>query len=133
MAGISSGLMPAPSPRAATILVVDDEPQLRQLATRALEREGYRVIQATDGLEALGLFTHDARIDLLVTDVRMPHTDGIVLAAALRRRYPSIPVLFMSGYPRGTEPAPEPFLAKPFEMRVLCEHVKDLLAERTDA
>ena len=122
--------MPDPSPRPATILVVDDEPTVRQLATRALEREGYRVIQATDGLEALGLFTHDARIDLLVTDVRMPHTDGIILAAALRRRYPSVPVLFMSGYPRGTEPAPEPFLAKPFEMRVLCDCVRDLLAGR---
>jgi two-component system cell cycle sensor histidine kinase/response regulator CckA len=124
--------MPDPSPRPATILVVDDEPTVRQLATRALEKEGYRVIQATDGLEALGLFTHDARIDLLVTDVRMPHTDGIVLAAALRRRYPEVPVLFMSGYPRGTEPAPEPFLAKPFEMRALCDQVRDLLAERSE-
>ena len=124
--------MPDPSPRPATILVVDDEPQVRQLATRALERQGYRVIQATDGLEALGLFTYDARIDLLVTDVRMPHTDGIVLAAALRRRYPTIPVLFMSGYPRGTEPAPEPFLAKPFEMGVLCDWVRDLLAARAE-
>lgn len=122
--------MPAPSPRPATILVVDDEPQLRQLASRALEREGYRVIEATDGLEALGLFTNDARIDLLVTDVRMPHTDGIVLAAALRRRYPTVPVLFMSGYARGSEPAPEPFLAKPFELRVLCDWVKQLLAAR---
>lgn len=121
--------MPTPSPRPATILVVDDEPQVRQLASRALEREGYRVIQATDGLEALGLFTNDARIDLLVTDVRMPHTDGIVLAAALRRRYPAIPVLFVSGYPRGTEPAPEPFLAKPFELHELCSRVRDLLAD----
>jgi two-component system, cell cycle sensor histidine kinase and response regulator CckA len=121
--------MPPPSPRPTTILVVDDEPQVRHLASRALEREGYRVIQATDGLEALGLFTNDARIDLLVTDVRMPHTDGIVLAAALRRRYPAVPVLFMSGYPRGTEPAPEPFLAKPFEMAVLCDCVKELLGQ----
>lgn len=125
--------MPDPSPRPATILVVDDEPQVRQLASRALEREGYRVIQATDGLEALGLFTNDARIDLLVTDVRMPHTDGIVLAAALRRRYPLIPVLFMSGYPRGTEPAPEPFLAKPFELHVLCDSVRRLLESRAQA
>ncbi len=118
------------SPRPATILVVDDEPQVRRLASRALEREGYRVIEATDGLEALGLFTQDARIDLLVTDVRMPHTDGIVLAAALRRRFPAIPVLFISGYPRGTEPAPEPFLAKPFEMRTLCDRVRELLDTR---
>lgn len=123
--------MSEPSSRPATILVVDDEPQVRQLASRALEREGYRVIEATDGLEALGLFTSDARIDLLVTDVRMPHTDGIVLAAALRRRYPHIPVLFMSGYPRGTEPAPEPFLAKPFELHVLCDSVRRLLESRT--
>jgi CheY-like chemotaxis protein len=120
--------MPTPEPRIPTILVVDDEPQLRRLATRALEQAGYHVIQATDGLEALGLFTDDAGIDLLVTDVRMPHTDGIVLAAALRRRYPHIPVLFISGFPRGTEPAPEPFLAKPFEMQTLCDRVKDLLA-----
>jgi CheY-like chemotaxis protein len=121
------------SPHPATFLVVDDEPQVRRLARRALEREGYRVIEATDGLEALGLFTQDARIDLLVTDVRMPHTDGIVLAAALRRRFPAIPVLFMSGYPRGSEPAPEPFLAKPFEMRALCDRVRELLDTREGA
>ena len=122
--------MTSPEQRTPTILVVDDEPQVRRLATRALEHEGYHVIQATDGLEALGLFTDEAGIDLLVTDVRMPHTDGIVLAAALRRRYPHVPVLFMSGFPRGTEPAPEPFLAKPFEMQALCDRVKELLAGR---
>ena len=122
--------MTTPEQRAPTILVVDDEPQVRRLASRALEHQGYHVIQATDGLEALGLFTDDAGIDLLVTDVRMPHTDGIVLAAALRRRYPHVPVLFISGFPRGTEPAPEPFLAKPFEMQTLCDRVKELLAGR---
>jgi two-component system cell cycle sensor histidine kinase/response regulator CckA len=122
--------MTSPEQRTPTILVVDDEPQVRRLATRALEHEGYHVIQATDGLEALGLFTDEAGIDLLVTDVRMPHTDGIVLAAALRRRYPHVPVLFMSGFPRGTEPAPEPFLAKPFEMQTLCDRVKELLAAK---
>jgi CheY-like chemotaxis protein len=122
--------MTSPEQRTPTILVVDDEPQVRRLATRALEHEGYHVIQATDGLEALGLFTDDAGIDLLVTDVRMPHTDGIVLAAALRRRYPHVPVLVMSGFPRGTGPAPEPFLAKPFEMQALCDRVKELLAAR---
>jgi CheY-like chemotaxis protein len=125
--------MPSPEQRAPTILVVDDEPQVRRLASRALEQAGYRVIQATDGLEALGLFTDDAGIDLLVTDVRMPHTDGIVLAAALRRRYPHVPVLFISGFPRGTEPAPEPFLAKPFEMQALCARVAELLAGRHPA
>ena len=124
--------MTSPEQRTPTILVVDDEPQVRRLATRALEHEGYHVIQATDGLEALGLFTDEAGIDLLVTDVRMPHTDGIVLAAALRRRYPHVPVLFISGFPRGTEPAPEPFLAKPFEMQALCDRVKELLAKRSD-
>lgn len=122
--------MTSPEQRAPTILLVDDEPQIRRLASRALEQAGYRVIQATDGLEALGLFTDDAGIDLLVTDVRMPHTDGIVLAAALRRRYPHVPVLFISGFPRGTEPAPEPFLAKPFEMQTLRERVAELLAGR---
>ena len=122
--------MTTPEQRAPTILVVDDEPQVRRLASRALEHQGYHVIQATDGLEALGLFTDDSTIDLLVTDVRMPHTDGIVLAAALRRRYPHVPVLFISGFPRGTEPAPEPFLAKPFEMQALCDRVKELLAGR---
>jgi len=122
--------MNSPDQRAPTILVVDDEPQVRRLASRALEQAGYRVIQATDGLEALGLFTDDAGIDLLVTDVRMPHTDGIVLAAALRRRYPHVPVLFISGFPRGTGPAPEPFLAKPFDMQTLCTRVAELLAGR---
>ena len=122
--------MISPSPTSATILVVDDEPQVRRLACRALERAGYRVIEATDGLEALRLFSDGARIDLLVTDIRMPHTDGIVLAAALKRRYPSLPVLFISGFPRGSEPTPEPFLAKPFDMRTLCERVQEMLTAR---
>ena len=85
-----------------TILLVDDEPMLRDLLTFALERYGYNVLVAKDGEDAIELAdSYKAPIHLVLSDVVMPRLDGCQLCANLRRWYPSIGVLLMSGFPDG--------------------------------
>ena len=105
-----------------TVLVVDDEPVVRLVAARLLERRGYGVVQAADALQALQQLEDAASpIDLVLTDVRMPYVSGVELAAMIRERWPRVPVLFMSGQDDGglaASGAPEgavPFLEKPFD------------------
>jgi two-component system, cell cycle sensor histidine kinase and response regulator CckA len=83
-----------------TVLVVDDEDTLRAAIRRLLEGHGYHVIDAPNGATALQLLEHNAppKVSLVLTDLRMPVMDGRQLAAALARRYPSLPIVFMSGF-----------------------------------
>jgi len=90
--------VPPPAP-AATILLVEDDPEVRNLFSRFLDKAGHTVIEAVDGRDALETF--DARaseIDLVITDVVMPNVSGPALASALRARRPDIKVLYVSGY-----------------------------------
>ena len=81
------------------ILVVEDEPAVRDLAVQVLTECGYEVLAASDGPEALEIgHQHEGTIDLLLTDVVMPHMNGKELAAQLRSQWPGIRVLYMSGY-----------------------------------
>ena len=101
-----------------TILLAEDDDDIRDIAARALREAGYRVLEATDGASARRLAeTPGEMFDLLVTDVVMPAESGHELAAGLRRTRPSLPVVFMSGYSSvgadGQDPA-DPFLPKPF-------------------
>jgi two-component system cell cycle sensor histidine kinase/response regulator CckA len=116
-----------------TILLVEDEPAVRDFCKRALEAEGYRVVAtgpkgAVEQATALG-----SSLDLLLSDVVMPEFDGPTIAAALTARRPSLPVLFMSGYPRDREgeiagaAAAGAVLAKPFDARQLAEAVRRVL------
>jgi two-component system, cell cycle sensor histidine kinase and response regulator CckA len=83
----------------ATILVVDDDEALRRLARRILMQQGFHVIEASDGAEALGVVSSYAEpVDLLLTDVIMPKLNGLVLAQRLLQERPGIRVLYMSGY-----------------------------------
>ena len=126
---------PAAIPRGReTILLVEDEGQIRQLASRALRAQGYTVIVAADGTEAVRLGReHLVEIDVLVTDVVLPMQGGREVAARLRQDKPHLPVLYMSGYTRGTLPDGElldsntAFLSKPFTPDVLAERVRELL------
>jgi CheY-like chemotaxis protein len=91
---------PRPAPRASgeLILVVDDEPAIGEAARRTLERHGYAVLQATDGIEALAQFTsRQAEIKAVVTDFMMPQMDGVMLSRALRRLSPKTPIIVSSG------------------------------------
>ena len=84
-----------------TVLLVEDEDNVRLLAKIVLQREGFRVLEASDGVEALLLFEHHPEpVDVLVTDMVMPNMSGPELVKRVRQEHPEIRVLFMSGYAR---------------------------------
>jgi PAS domain S-box-containing protein len=120
-----------------TILLVEDEESLRDLVVDAMEAKGFTVLSAANGREALQFVdAHRGPIDLLVTDVVMPHVDGRDLADQLRARLPGLKVLFMSGYMedamlrRGIFQAQEAFLQKPFALTSLGTKIRELLDGR---
>ncbi len=124
-------------PPARVILVVDDEPGVRRLACQLLERDGYGTLEAEDGREALALLSVDAsRIALVLTDVRMPHLNGMQLEQAIRDEWPLLPVILMSGevtrewIARLVRERPLRMLRKPFDAGDLLETVRELLMER---
>jgi CheY-like chemotaxis protein len=114
-----------------TILIIEDEPLVRSLARRVLEMNGYNVLVASDGVDALALAKdHPGRIDLVVTDLVMPRLDGKRTAAELLARYPELIVLFTSGYTeQQTSFADERFMAKPYTPLELLERVRTALDE----
>jgi two-component system cell cycle sensor histidine kinase/response regulator CckA len=119
---------------AETILVVEDEQMVRQLATRVLQQLGYRVLEAADGMEALRVAQrHGGTIDLLLTDMVMPQMNGNVLAERLRAVHPQLKVLFISGYSDGMlgqqrlVERKEALLQKPFTPALLARAVRDVL------
>ncbi len=113
----------------ATILLVEDEPAVRQLFAQALSRAGYAVFEARNGQEAMKLFDqHGETIDLLLTDMRMPYMGGAELAHHLRGRRRSLKLLCISGYPGSLDPdLSSDFLAKPFSRDDLLKKVREVL------
>jgi two-component system, cell cycle sensor histidine kinase and response regulator CckA len=124
-----------PAPAAATreaILLVEDEPAVRQLFAQALLRAGYRVYEARNGQEAMKVFDqHGDAIDLLLTDLRMPYMGGVELAQHLRARRKTLKLICVSGYPGGSESElTGDFLAKPFSRDSLLSKVREVLDRR---
>jgi two-component system cell cycle sensor histidine kinase/response regulator CckA len=123
--------MPTPGdPPSETILLVEDEPAVRRLVAASLERAGYQVLEARDGVEGLALFdAHASSVDLLITDLRMPEMDGQSLVRELRDRAPALRVLCVSGYPGSAVELThtEHFLAKPFSKYELLRTVRQVL------
>jgi two-component system, cell cycle sensor histidine kinase and response regulator CckA len=122
------------SPVPQTILVVEDDPLVRGMIQEVLSLGGYRVLEATHGDEAIALcHNHDGQIDLLLTDVVMPHLGGRQLAEQLHGRYPKIKVLFMSGYMDDAilrevlSRDGMAFLPKPFAPESLEQKIRDIL------
>jgi PAS domain S-box-containing protein len=117
----------------AFVLVVEDEPALRRVVTRTLQRLGYQVLEASNAEEALELADGATRpIDLLITDVRLPGQDGLTLARELAHRRPALRILITSGYLEdgaleSLEAADYPFLAKPFGADALASACAELL------
>jgi PAS domain S-box-containing protein len=117
-----------------TILVVEDEPNLRYLARQFLEKQGYRVIEAADGAAAMQIVVaHEGTIHLLLTDVIMPGMNGRELAQRIVEIRPNTKVLYMSGYTEnvigrnGTLDAGIRLLQKPFTLRELKVMVREVL------
>jgi len=115
-----------------TILLVEDEPAVRQLFAQALSRAGYRVLEARNGQEAIKVFDrHGDAVDLLLTDMRMPYMGGAELAQQLRARRLTLKLICISGYP-GTidSDLSSDFLAKPFSRDDLLKKVREVLDRR---
>jgi len=119
-----------------TVLVVDDEEMVRRLAARILAGEGYRVLEASGGEEAVRVLQRSSsRIDGVLTDVAMPGLGGRQLGETISRCWPRVRVLFMSGFParrivdEGELDPTAPFIQKPFTSEQLTRKVRQLLAE----
>ena len=106
-----------------TVLVVEDEPTIRELMAILLEEEGYAVRQATDGVEALET-VEQYPVDLILSDVKMPRLDGASLAHRLRARGNPLPVVLMSAVYAEVDLPGVRFLRKPIN----CEHLLDIIA-----
>jgi two-component system cell cycle sensor histidine kinase/response regulator CckA len=118
-----------------TILVVEDEPALRELVRGILEIYGYRVLEAIHGKEALVVWAkHKEEIDLLLTDMVMPEgVSGLDLAETLRKEDPTLRIIYTSGYSMdlfsGRQKMAEGvnFLPKPYQPKVLAKMIRDSL------
>jgi two-component system, cell cycle sensor histidine kinase and response regulator CckA len=116
-----------------TLLVVDDDPMVRDLETQILRLQGYTVLEAQSAAEALRLAGETATIHLLITDLAMPEVDGLELTRRFRAVHPKTPVLMVSGSLPLLHVRSEPdlerfeFLPKPFEFHELLHKVRTLL------
>jgi two-component system, cell cycle sensor histidine kinase and response regulator CckA len=116
------------------VLLVEDEDIVRSFAVRALKRQGYEVLEASTGVEALEVMEkHDHQVDIVVSDVVMPEMDGPTLLKELRQRNPELKIIFVSGYPHEAfETSLDKhqhfaFLPKPFSLPQLAAKVKEQL------
>ena len=121
----------------ARILLAEDEPSVREFVTRALQAATHEVVAVADGMEALQVLEatppEEVPFDLLLTDIVMPHLDGIALALKVTRDYPDMRVLMITGYPNERQRAHNldflvhEVVAKPFTVDQICTAVKKVL------
>jgi two-component system, cell cycle sensor histidine kinase and response regulator CckA len=129
MAHMIYGAEPAPP-----IVVVDDDAAARAATRKTLEELGFYVVEAADGVDAIGAVRERrGRVALVLTDVVMWRMGGAELSACLSSLYPGTPLLFMSGYSedllrrQGLVPEGGPFVAKPFDASALALRVRKIL------
>jgi CheY-like chemotaxis protein len=118
--------------------VVDDEPPIREIERRLLGQAGYRVVEASDALEAFNALEQHERIDLLVADLDMPGLSGDEMVRRIRVLRPDMKVLYVTGYiDRLMDARPlwdgEAFLDKPFSMNGLVEAVSLMIYGRVSS
>lgn len=123
-----------------TILVVDDEPDIRKLVAAMVSQRGYAAITADSGEHAMKLYrNHHGPIELLITDVVQPGMSGPMLADKLAQMQPDLKVLYISGYDQThlvqkyVVEKGHALLAKPFSFDALCQKVEEVLAEHAPA
>ena len=121
------------------VLVVDDEPHVRKVIRLTLEKAGYYVAEAQDGEQAMQVLNegeHPMVLDVIITDIRMPHINGLQAMTYFQREYPSIPLIVLTGFPeldmatgllnRGIAD----YLVKPVEGEKLLEAVANAMKQR---
>jgi two-component system cell cycle sensor histidine kinase/response regulator CckA len=136
----SSGVATVPQRGSETILVIEDEEVVRNLASRGLSDHGYAVVQAKNGVEALHYVQeHPGTVDLVISDVVMPEMGGRQFGQHLALFEPELPILYMSGYTgedvvqRGLLDPGSPFQQKPFTPGTLAAKVRAMLDQRPGA
>jgi two-component system phosphate regulon response regulator PhoB len=123
--------------RQETVLIVDDEENIRLPVAMALEDEGYSVVMAEDGRQALEMARSSERLDLIVLDLMLPHLNGLDLCRLLRREGNAVPILMLtckgSETDRvvGLEVGADDYLPKPFGMRELIARCRAVLRRQT--
>lgn len=131
--GLTSHLAAPQAPVDTTILLVEDEPTVRNMLARALRREGYQIVGAGDGAEAIRLIERQPLLDihLLITDLDMPHLGGIDLTRRLQAARRVQRVIYMTGDIFRATPTIElasDMLRKPFNLHRLTAAVREILA-----
>jgi PAS domain S-box-containing protein len=126
-----------PRGRGETILVVDDEPAICEIAKGTLEAYGYKVLTAADGTEAVALYAeHRERIALVLTDMGMPHMDGVATIRVLQKMNPQVKIIATSGLKsvgkisEAAQLGISTFLAKPYSADKLLNTLSDTLSEK---
>jgi CheY-like chemotaxis protein len=121
----------------ARVLIADDEESMRMLVARAIGMDGHSTVTAQDGAEALDILTReDGRFDLLLSDIQMPVMDGIALALAAARDFPSLTIVLMTGFADQRERASglsaiaHDIITKPFSVAGIRNAVAGALASR---
>lgn len=120
------------------ILIVDDESRMRKLLRDFLEREGYQVMEAADGIEAMDIFYANKDIDLLILDVMMPRMDGWQVCKEVRE-YSKVPIMMLTARAeeqselKGFELGVDEYVAKPFSPKILVARVGALLKRSRNA
>lgn len=122
-----------------TVLIVDDEADIRALISITLTSAGYEVIEAEDGEQALEAMDSGQTIDLILCDVYMPNVNGLEAVTWFRSSYPAIPVIVMTGKPdaqyakRMFEQGVSLYLVKPLEQKTLLAAVQKALQDKPNA
>jgi two-component system, OmpR family, response regulator len=118
--------------RRLTVLLVDDEESVQKLLTYPLEREGYRVVQARDGEEALARFGEEP-VDLVILDLMLPRVDGLAVCRRLREERSAVPIIMLTARGDegdkvlGLELGADDYITKPFSIREFMSRVRALL------
>jgi YesN/AraC family two-component response regulator len=119
----------------ARILIIDDEPQIRSMLKLMLERDGYEVVEAPDGVEGINVYRQNPA-DLIITDLIMPNKDGIGMIIELKKEFPDVKIIAMSGgglnkpegYLKGAQKlGAARTLTKPIDREEMLTAVKDIL------
>lgn len=121
----------------ARILIIDDEPQIRSMLTLMLERDGYEVVEAPDGVEGIKIYRQNP-VDLIITDLIMPNKDGIGMIIDLKKEFPDVKIIAMSGgglnkpdgYLKGAKKlGASCTLTKPIDREEMLQAVREILRD----